>query len=440
MRNPRTFCIKTYGCQMNELDSEVMVGMLEQKGLCRTHDEDTADIIIFNTCSVRDLAERKVLGKLGQVARRRNDDPIIGITGCMASAKKEALLKKLPYVDFVIGTNNIHQLTTVLDEVIASSTRVTKVDAHFSAELDYMQASRNDPLRANVSIIRGCNKHCTYCIVPYTRGPECSRSADDIIAECSHLVENGYKEITLLGQNVNSYGKDKPEWNLRFPDLLAKIDAIPNMCRVRFLTSHPVDMSVELMEAIRDLPTVCEFVHFPLQAGSNRVLQKMHRGYTREAYEQTVTQLRELVPGVAIGTDIIVGFPSETEEEFNETNEALRRIKFSSAFLFAYSPRKGTPATRWEDDVSKEEKEKRLQTILNTQEEVSFSEMQQMLGTTVEVLVEGVSQKSASMVKGRTRTWKNVVFPGSSELVGTLVQVTLTSMAHQTFVGTLCKS
>lgn len=437
MRDPKTFCIKTYGCQMNELDSEVMVGMLERKGLRKTEDEQTADIIIFNTCSVRDLAERKVLGKLGQVARRRPDDPIIGITGCMATAKKETLLKKLPYIDFVLGTNNIHQLTSVLDEVISSSSRIVQVDDHFSEELDYRNATRNETLRANVSIIRGCNKHCTYCIVPYTRGRECSRHPDDIIGECTYLIEKGYKEITLLGQNVNSYGKDRPDWRLRFHDLLARIDRIPNMCRVRFLTSHPVDMSVELMQAIRDLPTVCEFVHFPLQAGSNRILHKMNRGYTREEYEQTVSRLREIVPGVAIGTDIIVGFPSETDAEFEETNEALRRLKFSSAFLFAYSPRKGTPATRWEDDVSKEEKERRLQTILSTQEEMSFAQMQQMLGTCVEVLVEGTSQKDDMMLKGRTRTWKNVVFAGSKELLGTLQRLTLTSMAHQTFVGSL---
>ncbi len=437
MRDPQTFCIKTYGCQMNELDSEVMVGMLERRGLRRTDDEQTADILIFNTCSVRDLAERKVLGKLGQVARRRRDDPIIGITGCMASAKKETLLKKLPYIDFVLGTNNIHQLTSVLDEVISSSQRIARVDDQFSNELDYAHATRNDPLRAHVSIIRGCNKHCTYCIVPYTRGSECSRHPDDIVAECKNLVEKGYKEITLLGQNVNSYGKDRPDWSLRFPDLLARLDRIPNMCRVRFLTSHPVDMSVELMEAIRDLPTVCEFVHFPLQAGSNRILRKMNRGYTREDYEDKVAALRERVPGVAIGTDIIVGFPSETDAEFEETNEALRRLKFSAAFLFSYSPRKGTPATRWDDDVSQAEKERRLQTILTTQEEVSFTEMQQMLGTRVEVLVEGTSPKDEKMVKGRTRTWKNVVFPGSQQLLGTLQTLTLTSMAHQTFVGSL---
>ncbi len=435
MRTLQTFCIRTYGCQMNELDSEVMKGMLERRGLTRTDDETTADLLIFNTCSVRDLAERKALGKVGRLSRSRKDRPVIGITGCMASAKKETLLEKLPHIDFVIGTNNIHSLNEVLDEVLSSGSRITRVDPLFSTELDYTAAQRDDPIKACVSIIRGCNKHCTYCIVPYTRGPEVSREPDAIVDECRQLVDKGYREITLLGQNVNSYGKDRQEWGTLFHDLLYRLDRIPNLSRIRFLTSHPVDISKDLMEAIRDLPSICEFVHFPLQAGSNRILHKMHRSYTREEYEDKVASLREIVPQVALGTDIIVGFPTETDDEFEETLQAMKRIRFSTAFLFSYSPRKGTPASRWKDDVSEEVKEQRLQKLIEEQETISYNEMQMLLHQTVEVLVEGVSIKDKAMVKGRTRTWKNVVFPGRLEQIGTVVSVKLHSFTNQTYVG-----
>ncbi len=440
MRTLQTFYIKTYGCQMNELDSEVMKGMLEQRGLTRTEDETTADLLIFNTCSVRDLAERKALGKLGKLRAARADRPVIGITGCMASANRSRLLDKVPYIDFVIGTNNIHCLNEVLDQVLTTGARVARADAQFSTELDYSVAQRDDPVKACVSIIRGCNKHCTYCIVPHTRGPEVSRPPHDIFEECRQLVDRGYREICLLGQNVNSYGKDHPEWGVLFHDLLYHLDAIPNLARLRFLTSHPVDISRELMLAIRDLPTVCEFVHFPLQAGSNRILHKMHRIYTREEYDEKVAALRELVPHVALGTDIIVGFPTETEEEFQETVRAMKDIRFSTAFLFAYSQRKGTPASRWKDDVSTQVKNHRLQQLLEVQEEISYQEMSSMLNQTAEVLVEGISIKERSMVKGRTRTWKNVVFPGGTELIGTLVPVTLHSFTNQTYIGAMPSS
>ena len=433
----RTFCIRTYGCQMNELDSEVMKGMLERRGLVRVDDDETADLLLFNTCSVRDLAERKVLGKIGRLGRSRTSLPIIGVAGCMASSKKGRLLEKIPHIDFVLGTNNIHCLNEVLDEVLSSRTRVVRADPSFHHELDYQGAQRDNPVCACVSIIRGCNKHCTYCIVPYTRGPEVSRPLDDIVAECRLLVDKGYREVMLLGQNVNSYGKDHPEWNLRFHDLLSRLDAIPSLARIRFLTSHPVDISTELMEAVRDLPSVCEFVHFPLQAGSNRILKKMHRMYTREEYEEKVCALRSMVPDVALGTDIIVGFPTESDEEFEETKKAMEQIRFSTAFIFAYSSRKGTPAARWADDIPQDIKEDRLQQLLAIQDTASHHEMKNLLGQTVEVLVEGPSIKDASMLKGRTRSWKNVVFPGRASLMGALQPVTLHSFANQTFVGIL---
>ncbi|MDP3683882.1 MAG: tRNA (N6-isopentenyl adenosine(37)-C2)-methylthiotransferase MiaB, partial [Ignavibacteria bacterium] len=328
MRQLKKFYVRTYGCQMNELDSEIMIGQLENRGLERCNDELDADLLLFNTCSIRDLAERKVLGKLGKLGRTKKSQAIIGVTGCMANAKKDALFQKLPHIDFVLGTNNIHELNHVLDEVLATGKQLHRTDDHFTFELDYISAKREDKVKAYVSIIRGCDKFCTYCVVPYTRGSEVSRDPANIVEECRHLVDQGYKEVTLLGQNVNSYGKDQPEWNYLFHDLLYQIDKIPGLERVRFMTSHPVDITRELMTAIRDLKTLCEFVHFPMQAGANRILKKMHRVYTIEQYLEKVHMLREIVPGVALGTDIIVGFPTETEEEFQETYRLLKEIEY----------------------------------------------------------------------------------------------------------------
>lgn len=437
MRKLNTFYIRTYGCQMNELDSEIMVGQLEQRGLLRTEDETAADLLIFNTCSIRDLAERKVMGKLGLIGRTPQRDAIIGVTGCMANAKKDTLFHKLPHIDFVLGTNNIHDLNNVLDEVLASGRQTFRTDDQFSQELDYLSAKRDDKVKAYVSIIRGCDKFCTYCVVPYTRGPEVSRTPESILEECRQLAANGYKEIILLGQNVNSYGKDQPEWNTLFHDLLYNIDAIPGIERIRFMTSHPVDISRDLMLAIRDLETVCEFVHFPLQAGSNRILKKMHRIYTVEQYLEKVHMLRELVPDVSLGTDIIVGFPTETEDEFLETYRLLEEIEYSVAFLFSYSPRQGTPAMRWKDDIPEEVKQDRLQRLLTLHEQIALKQRQMFLGQTVEVLVESRNFKDSSLLKGRTRCWKNVLFEGGEALIGTLQNVTIHSFSHQTLLGTI---
>lgn len=437
MREPQTFFVKTYGCQMNELDSEVMSGMLEQRGLVRTQDEVAADLLIYNTCSVRDLAERKAMGKIGRLGRTRHKEAIIGVTGCMANAKKESLFKKLPHIDFVLGTNNIHDLNHVLDEVLATQSHVQRTDGRFEHEIDYLGATRDDKIKAHVSIIRGCDKFCTYCVVPYTRGPEVSRAPSDIEIEVKRLVDNGYKEITLLGQNVNSYGKDKADWKCLFHDLLYRLDNIQGLERVRFMTSHPVDITRELMEAVRDLRTVCEFVHFPLQAGSNRILKKMHRIYTLEQYREKVALFKEICPRVVLGTDIIVGFPTESEEEFQMTYKALEEIEYGVAFIFAYSPRKGTPAMRWEDDIPEEVKLDRVHKLLELQEGIYARQRQEFLGQEVEVLVEKVSIKDQSELKGRTRCWKNVIFPGDCNLVGSLQKVRVHSYSHQTLAGEL---
>ncbi len=436
MRQIKTFYVRTYGCQMNEHDSQIMVGQLEQRGLVRTEDENTADLLIFNTCSVRDLAERKVMGKLGIIGTTPQREAIIGVTGCMANSKKDSLFQKLPHIDFVLGTNNIHDLNNVLDEVLSSGKQAIRTDEHFSQELDYMSAKRDDKVKAFVTIIRGCDKFCTYCVVPYTRGSEVSRPPDSILEECRRLAEQGYKDITLLGQNVNSYGKDKPEWQCLFHELLYRIDKIPGIERVRFMTSHPVDITLELMEAIRDLKSLCEFVHFPLQAGSNRILKKMHRIYTVEQYMEKVHLLREIVPNVALGTDIIVGFPTETEEEFQMTYDRLKEIEYACAFLFAYSPRKGTPAMRWKDDIPDDVKQDRLQRLIKLQDDITNKQRHALLGTEVEILVESNTKENAYL-KGRTRCWRKVLFAGGDELIGTLQRVKVHSYNHQTLIGSL---
>ncbi len=435
---PKTYFIRTYGCQMNELDTEIMAGQLAKRGLTAAADEESSDLLIFNTCSIRDLAERKVMGKLGRMGRVDKKNRIIGVTGCMAMAKKDSLFRKFPHLDFVVGTNNITDLGTVIDQVLYTKKQVFKTDDRFEENLDYLIAKRDNPIKAHVSIIRGCDKYCTYCVVPYTRGEEVSRPPDSIVEECRRLVDQGYKEITLLGQNVNSYGKDKPEWNCLFHNLLYRLDQIPGMERIRFMTSHPIDITVELMQAIRDLPSLCEFVHFPIQAGSDRILKKMHRIYTKEQYLEKVALLRKIVPHVSLGTDIIVGFPTETEEEFQETMEIFRQIRYSVAYIYAYSPRKGTPALRWKDDVPEEVKFDRLQRLMDLQNEIAVEERQQMLGNTYEVLVECFN-KGGTQLKGRTRCWKKVIFEGDESLIGTLQQVHVHSYSHQTLVGDLVK-
>lgn len=427
------YFIRTYGCQMNELDTEIMAGQLKRKGLSPTDNEDLADLVIFNTCSIRDLAERKVMGKLGQLGRRKKKQ-IIGVTGCMAMAKKEALFRKFPHLDFVVGTNNITDLENVLDEVLYSQKQILKTDDRFEENLDYLGAERGNKVKSFISIIRGCDKFCTYCVVPYTRGQEVSRPPQSIIDEAKHLADQGIREITLLGQNVNSYGKDQPSWNMLFHDLMYNLDKINGIDRIRFMTSHPIDITIGLMQAIRDLPSLCEFVHFPIQAGSSRILKKMHRIYTKEIYFEKVELLRSIIPNVKLGTDIIVGFPTETEEEFLETYKALEEIRYSLAFLYTYSPRKGTPAMRWKDDVPEEVKADRLRRLTDLQNKINQEDMQTYLGKTVEVLVERLNKDGK--LYGRTSCFRKVIFEGDKSLVGTLQKVKIHSFCHQTFLGT----
>jgi tRNA-2-methylthio-N6-dimethylallyladenosine synthase len=437
MEKIKTFFIRTYGCQMNELDSEVMCGILERKGLKAAPSEEEADLIIYNTCSVRDLAERKALGKLGHLVKRtRKRNSLIGIAGCMATSKKEALFKKIPHLDFVLGTNDIHELENVLSRLVEGEKQIIEARPQFEHELDYTSAHRKSDIFANISIIRGCNKFCTYCIVPYSRGREVSRPYASIIEEAKELADRGVKEICLLGQNVDSYGKDRPNSPL-FHDLLSGLNELSGLVRIRFLTSHPQDISLELMQAIRDLDKVCEYVHFPLQAGSNTVLKRMNRSYTKEEYLEKVARLREFVPSIAIGTDIIVGFPGETAEDFQETLDTFEKIQFSQAFLFAFSKRKGTAAYRFVDDVSEDEKNRRLQKIIELHEKIISQQLTSFLSKEVEVLVEEESGRDPDFLKGKTRCSRSTVFKGRKSLIGTLQKVKIHSFSNQTLLGAL---
>jgi tRNA-2-methylthio-N6-dimethylallyladenosine synthase len=429
----KTFFIRTYGCQMNELDSELMAGLLQKRGLNPVDEEEKADIIIFNTCSVRDLAERKVLGKIGILSRKKKKR-IIGITGCMASLKKESLLAKLPSVDFILGTNNISDLNAVLDEVIEKKIQLSLAEEKNNYYIDYSSALRTSKIQASVSIIRGCNNFCSYCIVPYARGREISRSPESIVEECKALVDKGYKEITLLGQNVNSYGKDNPSFKINFADLLYKLDKIKGIGRIRFLTSHPKDITEELIVAIRDLSSVCKHVHFPFQSGSSRILKLMNRNYTREDYLQKIKRIKELVPNVSLGTDIIVGFPSETDYDFNETCTLMEEVRFSSAFIFIYSPRKNTPAYKLTNDVAANLKKERHQQLLKLYQKILDEDSLLLLNSTAEVLVESYDMIQ-KIARGRTGCFKKVAFKGDERLVGSFQKVRLKSHHYQTFFG-----
>lgn len=435
--NPKTFYIRTYGCQMNELDTEIMIGELTKRGLTRVDNEEEADILMYNTCSIRDLAERKVMGKLGILGRGKTKNKIIGLTGCMAMAKKDSLLKKMPHLDFVLGTNNISNLGEILDEVIHTGKQSILVDKKFEENLDYLMAKRDSKVKAHISIIRGCDKYCTYCVVPYTRGREVSRPHQEIVDEIKSLVDNGYKEVTLLGQNVNSYGKDQREWGVLFHDLCEKIDQT-GIKRVRFLTSHPVDITKELMEAVRDLPSLCEFVHFPMQAGSNRILKKMHRIYTIEEYLEKVAMLKEIVPGVSLGTDMIVGFPTETEEEFMETYNNMEAVDYSVAFLYTYSERQGTPAKRFKDDVLQADKDDRLARLMALHKGQTARQRSELIGKKMEVLFEGTTK--SGHLRGRTRCWKKIIAKGPDSLIGEIAHVEVESFTHETLIGSLVPS
>ncbi|MCK9525791.1 MAG: tRNA (N6-isopentenyl adenosine(37)-C2)-methylthiotransferase MiaB [Limnochordia bacterium] len=433
------FYLKTMGCQMNDHDSEVITGILLSLGYQPRAKVDEADLILYNTCCVRENPERKVYGHISAFRRlkEKNPDLLIGICGCMPQQKQELqqMLTKLPHVDLIFGTHNIHRLPELLDRA-SSGERVVEIwdESQYEEGQDFrddLPVQRNDGLKAFVNVIYGCTNFCTYCIVPYVRGKEHSRTPEKIREDVLGLVADGYKEITLLGQNVNAYGKDLSE-DTSFSALLADLNSIDGLARIRFTTSHPRDMGPELISALATLDKVCEHLHLPVQAGSTSLLRRMNRGYTREFYLDLVDQVRRAVPGISLTTDLIVGFPGETDEDFQATLSLVREVGFSSAFTFIYSPREGTPAARLPNQIPEEIKKERIYELIRVQNAISDSHMQLLIGTAQELLVEG---RSKDGLIGRTRTNRQVHFTGPDELVGSLVSVEITNASTWSLQG-----
>ncbi|NLP18316.1 MAG: tRNA (N6-isopentenyl adenosine(37)-C2)-methylthiotransferase MiaB [Firmicutes bacterium] len=422
----KKYYIRTYGCQMNERDSETIAGILTALGYEGAQSERTADLIIFNTCCVRETAERKAYGRLNALKRlkRKNPDLLIGVGGCMAQKDRERVLSTVPHVDFVFGTHNIQELPEILKEATTARKPVVQLweEARGIPELPSL---RSGGVSAYVTITHGCTNYCSYCIVPYVRGRELSRRPGDIINEVRRLVRQGYGEITLLGQNVNTYGRDLGE-GFTFAQLLRDVNSVDGLRRLRYTTSHPRDFSTDIIEAVRDCDKVCEHFHLPLQAGSNLILKKMNRGYTREGYLRLIEKVRKLVPANSISTDIIVGFPGETEADFADTLDMVRRVRFDNAFTFLFSPRSGTPAADMPEQVPLGVKKERLNRLMALQDRISRDINEKLRGQELEVLVEGSSKRRKEILTGRTRTNKLVLFAGGEELKGELVTVRIT--------------
>jgi tRNA-2-methylthio-N6-dimethylallyladenosine synthase len=425
----KTYLIHTYGCQGNEADSETMAGILELMGFKKTSDEADADVILINTCAIRENAENRIWGELGRLKayKRQNPNLILGLAGCMAQEENvvERVLKKYQHVDIVFGTHNIHKLPDYIQTAMFGKERVIEVYSKEGEIVENLPKTRNHKYKAWVNIMFGCDEFCTYCIVPYTRGKERSRSKDEIIEEVKELVEQGYQEVTLLGQNVNAYGKDKKEDDYTFGDLLRDLNDT-GISRIRFTTSHPHDLDRKTMEAMRDCEHVMPFFHLPVQSGSNRVLKKMNRHYTKESYLEKLNELKETVPGISVTTDIIVGFPGETEEDFLETLDLVEKADFEGAFTFVFSKREGTPAAKFEDDTPEEDKKHRLYRLNEKINEGYLRGSQRFLEETVKVLVDGVSKHDDEVLAGYSEHQKLVNFRGDQSLIGKIVNVKIT--------------
>jgi len=432
----KSFHIITFGCQMNEHDSERIAGILEKQG-CHSSACEDADIIVLNTCSIREKAEQKFYSELGRIKKYKIAKPelIIVAAGCIAQQEGKAILSRAPYVDVIIGTSDLEKLPELIEKRFDSCKPAFDVSGDPDYHIKRLPALRNDGIKAWVSIMYGCNNFCSYCVVPYVRGRERSRPSDDIVNEVRQLAEKGYKEVTLLGQNVNSYGNGC-ESPVNFPSLLKLLNNETDITRIRFVTSHPRDLSEELISAIRDLSKVCESLHLPVQSGSNTILHAMNRRYSREEYLDKVSRLRQEVPGITLSTDIIVGFPGETEKDFLQTMKLLEEVHFDSIFAFKYSQRPQTAACKYQDDVEQQIKEKRLHEVLALQKNITFEQNKRQIGTVQEVLVDGQSKKGVRL-SGRTRGNKVVNFEAPSELIGNLVHVSITKAGMNSLTGDL---
>jgi tRNA-2-methylthio-N6-dimethylallyladenosine synthase len=432
------FFIKTYGCQMNERDSEQVAHSLLTRGYTRAAHEAEADVVLLNTCSVRDMADQKALGKMGMLGRMAKDRPhvVFGFLGCMAQARGATLLDQLPHVDLVVGTQKFHRVADYVEEALDRKQNRRMDDPRFSivdtAEETGSQATIREQeiesrqATAFVSIMQGCNMHCTFCIVPQTRGEERNRAIDDIVAEVRALVAQGVKEVTLLGQIVNLYGRHEfppRDGKSPFVQLLEAVHEIDGLHRLRFTSPHPIGFRADLIDAFVRLPKLVEHVHLPLQSGSDRILKAMHRAYTARKYLELVEALRRARPTIALTTDIIVGFPGETEEDYQQTRALVAQLAFDNAFVFRYSPRRDTPAATMPEQLDEKVKEHRNQDLLTVVNDSARRSGERLVGQCVEVLCEGPSKTNRARLTGRTRSNKIVVFEGPIELAGQLVNI-----------------
>ena len=420
----KKYLVKTYGCQMNERDSENICAMLEGMGYIRTNTIDDADLVILNTCAIRENAHNKVFGMLGRLKHIKESRPImIGLCGCMAQEEVvvEEILNKHKYVDLVFGTHNMHELPNILYNRINTNQRQIEVWSKEGDIIEDIPIKRESKFKAWVNIMYGCDKFCTYCIVPYTRGKQRSRLKEDIIKEVEELVNEGYMEVTLLGQNVNAYGKDIKDYNYNMANLLEDV-AKTGIKRIKFVTSHPWDFTSDMIKVIKENENVLPYIHLPVQSGSNRILKLMGRKYTRESYLELVKELKENIPNISLTTDIIVGFPNESEEDFNDTLSIVNECKYDSAFTFIYSPRVGTPAAKMEDNIPLSIKEERLQRLNELVNKYSRESNERMLNKIVPVLIDGKSDKEG-MLSGYTNTNKLVNVKLDESYIGKIVNV-----------------
>ncbi len=435
---PGRFYLRTFGCQMNRHDSERVSGLLREQGWRRVEEEDSADLILLNTCSVRHHPEARVWGRLARYRRMKEHRPdlVLGVIGCMAQIRGEEIRKRFPEVEIILGPENLYRLGEKLDLRSGYSAVLKNPETFFR-----FPADREKALSAWVTVTRGCNNFCSYCVVPYARGREVSRPPGEILDEVRSLGHRGCREITLLGQNVNSYrGADPATGTVDFPKLLKILDPVEGIERIRFLTSHPKDISPDLVSAVADLKKVCEFIHFPAQSGSDAVLARMRRGYTRDDYLQKVSRFQAAVPGVALASDFIVGFPGETDEDFVATLSLIKEVGFDQIFAFAYSPRPGTAAAELKDDIPSPVKASRLKKLLSLQRQLAGEKNRRLIGKVLEVLVEGRNLKHPERGEGRSRTGKMVFFPWEEGLAGRTARVRIERTTDLSLYGTVVSS
>ncbi|MBQ1946467.1 MAG: tRNA (N6-isopentenyl adenosine(37)-C2)-methylthiotransferase MiaB [Clostridia bacterium] len=434
---PKTYYIVTYGCQMNAHDSENLAGMLQNMGMTPAADRREADFVLHNTCCIRDNAERKALGNVTWLKEIKKERPnlLIGVCGCMIQQKvmAEKLLKQYPFIDIAFGTGNLYRLPEYLLEAITSHERIIRVDPNASTLVENLPICRENPLKSYITVMYGCNNFCSYCIVPYVRGRERSRAADDIVREAEQLVASGAKEIMLLGQNVNSYGTDNDS-GVSFAKLLHRVSET-GIERIRFMTSHPKDLSDELIDEMAHNPVLAPHLHLPVQAGNNRILEAMNRRYTREHYLEKVRKLRAAMPHLGLTTDLIVAFPGETEEEFLETVSLVEEVRYDSAYTFIYSPRTGTRAAEMPGRIDPAVASDRIERLIAVQERITGEILSGMNGQTVHALVEGVSRRRETQLTGKTERNININFNGSAEDIGKIIPVRVTGNGSNTLRG-----